>query len=136
MNLHAPASTSWFTNVFFKPDNYVPVGVAYGVSMCLFGAVMVFEPALRGDDLYAAFGHAHMLWGGVTLVLGGLQLTMLLPGLRHRLFATSAAATFVWLWVAIAFLLSMGHLSTAQAMYVPASAASAWLAIRTAPLTR
>ena len=129
-------ASSWFAAVFFKPENYVPVAVAYGVSMCLFGAVLVLEPALEARPIYAAFGSAHVVWGAVTLVLGGLQLAMLLPGLRRWLFAASAVNTFVWLWIALAFLLSMGHLSTAQAMYVPASTASAWLAVRTAPLTR
>lgn len=136
MPLSSPVATSWFAAVFFKPENYVPVGVAYGASMVLFGGVMLLEQALHGNALYEAFGSAHGLWGVVTLALGALQLAMLLPGRRRRLSSVSAVATFVWLWIAIAFLLSMGHLSTAQAMYVPASVASAWLSVRTAPLTQ
>ena len=126
--------SSWFSALFFEPDNYVPVGVAYGVSMALFGAVMILEPALAGRPIYAAFGQVHGAWGALTLALGLAQIALLVPGRRRWLFAASATATFVWLWIAIAFLLSMGHLSTAQAMYVPASVASAWLAVRTAPL--
>lgn len=132
----AAVSTSWFAAVFFKPENYVPVGVAYGVSMVLFGAVMLLEPALQTEALYGGFGDGHTLTGGITLVLGTVQLLVLIPEQRRWLSAVSMGATFVWLWIAIAFLLSMGHLSTAQSMYVPASVASAWLAVRTAPLTQ
>src|SRR5690606_28124626 len=103
--------------------------------MVAFGCVMLFAPGVGTSPHYGVLGDAPAVWGALTLTLGVLQLVMLHGRWQRRLFAVSAVATFVWLWIALAFLLAVGHLSTAQAMYVPASAASAWLAVRTAPIT-
>ena len=117
------------------PENYVPLAVAYGVSLVLWGLALLVDAATNALGLYAAFHPAVELWAGLALAVGALQLVLLRPALRRFLFWSSLASTFLWAWISCGFFLSMGHVSTAQAMYTPASVAAAWLALRTAPIT-
>ena len=116
-------------------ENYVPIAAAYGASLLAWGAVLLSERALWDMGLYEAFAPALPLWSGLSVGIGLAQLVLLMPPLRRYLFLLAIGATFLWGWIAIGFYLSMGHWSTAQAMYVPAALASAWLVLRTSVVT-
>lgn len=113
------------------PENYVPVAAAYGTSLFLWGAILCSGRALLAMGLYDSFEPLLPLWSGLSIGIGIAQLLLLAPSLRRHLFGFAVGATFLWGWIALGFYLSMGHVSTAQAMYVPAAIASAWLALRT-----
>lgn len=116
-------------------ENYVPIAAAYGASLLAWGGVLLSEQALWEMGIYEAFAPALPLWVSLSIGIGLAQLVLLAPPLRRHLFGFAIGATFLWGWIAIGFYLSMGQLSTAQAMYVPAAVASAWLALRTSLVT-
>lgn len=122
------------SDLLFRPDNFVPLATAYLISLFAFGLVMLAEPRLVGMGAYSAFGGAHVLWGWLCVGLASAQVASLVF-VRKVFWTTAIMGVFLWLWIALSFLLSVGHITTAQAMYIPAAASSAWLALRTAPHT-